>query len=405
MELPLSQCDEVRPSCQACLRLGHECSYVTIEPKSRPPLGTQGPVTPTWPPHSSSSALHLPSNEDAVTTPPVHSTQAARPTPCARHNLNEVAAHQPIFALDLELMANVFMGGLVDVFPSDETSSSLLHCVIKLAFETPYLLHEVLACSALRLFAEHTSRRDLLTRASYHQNEALALVQPRISSTTDEECLPLLFFSSMAAICGLADAALDSHKTSDSNFDPISATTHTFQLNRGIMAVITPHWQYIRQSWAWPLVKRQIDAGADLKPMPGTIPTYAILRSLAFGLEPDQARRACIAAVEVTLGSISLVRQRDDVSMSQRLATSWSVELDAGFHELLAKRNTVSLVVLAHYAALLSLGTGLWWVGRWPTLLLEQIENVLGEEWAEFLAWPRDVIFRDSDQVHGVCSR
>jgi hypothetical protein len=93
---------------------------------------------------------------------------------------------------------------------------------------------------------------------------------------------------------------------------------------------------------------------------------------------------------------LSLVQQCEDVSLSRRLVTSWPIEVDAEFHLLLANRKPVSLVILAHYAALLSLGTGLWWVGRWPVLLLEHISSALGEDWAEFLAWPRNIVFNGS---------
>jgi hypothetical protein len=290
------------------------------------------------------------------------------------------------------LMANVFVGGLVDVFPSDGASSSLLHNFVELAFATPYLLHEMLAVSALRLFAEHGQRHELVARASFHQTKALGLVQPYVTAVTEEQCLPLLFFSSFAAISGLAEVALDAHRGCDKFADPIAKTTHSFQLSRGIMTMLTPHWPYICQTWAWTIISSQIEACSDLTPLPETIPTYTTLRSLAFGVEPDQARKACLRAVELTLGSLSLVQQCEDASVSRRLVTSWPIEVDAEFHLLLADRKPVSLVILAHYAALLSLGTGLWWVGRWPALLLEHISSALGEEWAEFLTWPRNVV-------------
>ena len=318
----------------------------------------------------------------------------------ASYTSTETAACQPTFTLDLELMANVFMGGLVDVFPSCGDSSSLLHNFIALALATPYLLHEMLAVSALRLFAEHSLRQELVARASFHQTKALSLVQPYVTAVTEEQCLPLLFFSSFAAISGIAEAALDAHRGRDDLSDPIAKTTHSFQLSLGIMAMLTPHWPYIRQTWASAIISSQIEAGSDLTALPQTIPTYTTLRSLAFGLEPDQARRACLRAVELTLGSLSLVQQCKDASMSRRLVTSWPIEIDAEFHILLADRKPASLVILAHYAALLSLGTGLWWVGRWPALLLERISSALGEEWAEFLTWPRNVVLNGTGYLH-----
>lgn len=322
-------------------------------------------------------------------------TLEAAQTPLSRasHTSIESAASQPACILDLELMSNVMMGGLLDVLPAMQDSSGLLSNFIQLALATPYLLHELLAVSALHLYAEHGSREELVLRASYHQKEALSLVQPDITSIPEERALPLLFFSSFAAVSALAEAAFDPRRHHD--FDPIAKTTHAFQLSRGIMAMLTPHWSYIRKTWAGPVIRSEIEAGSDLTPSPQDIPTYTILRSLAFGVEPNHKRKACLEAVDITLSSLSLLQQSDDASLSRRLATAWPIECDAAFHSLLAESKPVSLIILAHYAALLKLGTGLWWTGSLPGMLLGSIDHVLGEEWAEFLDWPKSIVLDD----------
>ncbi|KAI6910864.1 hypothetical protein KC334_g3146 [Hortaea werneckii] len=248
----------------------------------------------------------------------------------------------------------------------------------------------MLAVCALRLFAADSAREELITRASYHQNEALALVRPDITSVPEERALPLLLFSSLAAISALAEAAFDPHKRDD--FDPIAQAIHAFRLGRGIMAVVAPHWSYIHGTWAGPIIRSDIEAGAHLTPSPQSIPTYTMLRSLAFGIEPPATRKACLKAVDITLYSLSLVQQSEDASLSRRLATAWPIECDAAFHSILAERKPVSLIILAHYAALLRLGSGLWWAGDMPYMLLESIDSALGKEWEEFLAWPKSVI-------------
>ncbi|KAM0716844.1 hypothetical protein Q7P37_006696 [Cladosporium fusiforme] len=372
-----------------------DCHYVDIRQDSRARSRAQKSASP-HPLHD--QQLHVPTSDSLSTrgtlpeTPSALSGGARTPTSQVSRASDELAVYEPTSALDLELMANVFMGGLVDVFPSHGASSTLLHKFVRLALATPYLLHEVLAVSALHLFAESRPRKELMTRASFHQTEALRLVQPSITAITEEQSLPLLFFAGFAAISVLAEASFDAHSGCDKTLDPLDKTAHSFQLSRGTMALLAPHWPFLRQTWAWTVIRSQIEAGSDLTPSPQTIPTYPTLRSLAFGVEPDQARRACLRAVELTLGSISLVQQRKDASLSTRVVTSWPIETDAEFHALLAERKPVALIILAHYAALLSLGTGLWWIGRWPVLLLEHIDSRLGEEWAEFLSWPKSVV-------------
>jgi hypothetical protein len=46
----------------------------------------------------------------------------------------------------------------------------------QLAVTKPCLMHEMLAFHGLHLFAKDGSRRELITRALFHQSEALRLV-------------------------------------------------------------------------------------------------------------------------------------------------------------------------------------------------------------------------------------
>ena len=297
-------------------------------------------------------------------------------------------------ALDLELMADFFLNGTDDLLPNHLDTRDFMFKLAQLATTKAYLMHEMLAVCGLRRFSEDKSRRELMTRALHHQSEALRLVQPQLESFSEDDCLALLFFTSQAALCGLAESAFcDIH---DESFDPIGKTLHSFQLSWGVTTLIMPHWEVLRQTWAWPAIASQIEAGSDLTPHPQSIPGYTHLRCLAFGLERETDRQACLKALDFTLGAISLIQQREDVGMSRRLVSSWPMETDTTFHELLSERRPVSLVIIAYYAVLLKIGAGLWWVGSLPEALIEQVTILLGDEWAEFISWPRSIIQGDA---------
>jgi hypothetical protein len=293
----------------------------------------------------------------------------------------------------MELMAEALLNE-AEHDPLDQLAArDYARNLARLATTKPYLMHEMLAMHGLCLFAKDTSRRDLMTRALFHQSEALRLVQQHLIATTQEHTLALFLFTSYAAISGLAESALCG--IYNDSPDPLEKMLHAFQLSQGIVLVVAPYWSELRRTWAWPIVRSQIEAGSDLVPRAQDVPNYTYLRCLAFGLEGESARKACLEAVEFTLSAISLVQQRKDDRVSRRLVTSWPIETGAEFHALLTERRPVSLVVLAYYAVLLKLGTGLWWIGQWPEVLLNHISTILGEEWAEFLKWPK-MIVRDS---------
>lgn len=287
-------------------------------------------------------------------------------------------------------MADAFLNETNATFSNHVDTQDFMFKMAQLATTKAYLMHEMLAVSGLHRFSKDEARRELMTRALYHQSEALRLVQSQLESVSKDDCLALLFFTSHAALCGLAEPAFcDIH---DESFDPIGKSLHAFQLSRGITTLIMPHWPVLRQTWAWPVIASQIEAGSDLTPQPQSIPGYTHLRCLAFGLERETDRKACFKAIDFTIGAVSLIQQRNDVSMSRRLVTSWPMETGTTFHELLSERRPVSLVIIAYYAVLLKTGAGLWWVGRLPEALIEQVMQSLGEEWADFISWPISVI-------------
>lgn len=392
------QCDEVRPKCSACVRLDETCQYrVAKSPRSRAGRDSRAA--------SSVPSPNPPPPQEHVSTPSISQSFPVTPA-TTRDDASVVQAgpqetrgilHQSTCTLDLELMAALCLGDLSDVFPSSGNGPDLSRKIMRLAMATPFLMHQMLALSAFRLFADDTNRKELMIRASCHQNEALILVKPYLGSATEEHSLALLFFSSLAAVSSLAEPALSIDDTQAEDFDPIEITRHAFQLSRGIMTVVAPFWFYIRQTWAWPAIQSEIEAGNDVTPQPKGTPAYVYLRSLAFGLENAEARQACLDAGTQILESISLMQQRKDASMSRRIVTSWPAVTDAVFHSLLAERRPVALVILAHYAAALHLGTGLWWIGRWPIVLFSHIEKVLGAEWTDFLEWPKSIIFGQED--------
>lgn len=345
------QCDETHPECKSCLRFKVRCSFKDLTSDTNT-SGSQSASAPDLPTSASDQELD--------------------------------------HAIDLELMANVFLGPLHTIFSCREDDN---HDFIKqhtaLLFSKRYLLHQVLALSALEACSHDRSRPEIYLRASYHQKEALALAQTHIGSADEEHSLATFFFASYAAVCAAAEMLFSQNHQDD---NPIDITVHAWRLGRGIVIVSTSNWPHIRASWVWPIVQKQIEASAGLEPRPKEIPAYQAVRSLAFGVQPAEDRTVCLNAVEHTFGAISLLRQRSNQQLATKLVTSWPIEINAKFDDLVSKRHPAALVIMAYYACMLNLASDLWWVGDWPKTLIRQIVQALGEEWREFLEWPLEIL-------------
>lgn len=238
-----SQCDEARPKCGACKRLDTDCLYLTAE-KRRPRTRNAASIASTA---STASSVDV----TEVATPASHDLSTSQGTTDSQPAI-ETNSLTSSTALDLELMVDAFLNDTDSMFPSGVNTRDFMSKMAQLATKKTYLMHEMLAVSGLHRFSNDQPRRELMTRALYHQSEALRLVQLQLESVSEDDCLALLFFTSYAALCGLAEPAF--FDLQNESFDPIGKALHAFQLSRGVTTLIMPHWPVLRQTWAWPVI-------------------------------------------------------------------------------------------------------------------------------------------------------
>jgi hypothetical protein len=131
-------------------------------------------------------------------------------------------------------------------------------------------------------------------------------------------------------------------------------------------------------------------------------PTFQSIMSLALGQEDSERRKLTVELVNKTFRYIGdLMTDGDNCPTMIYLIDAWSVTLPAEHRDMLEEREPVALVVLAHYAVLISLTPEVWHLNGWPALLINRIAAVLGKEWVEFLRWPQDMISGDKFETAG----
>ena len=91
--------------------------------------------------------------------------------------------------LDLELMADAFLNNTNEMFPNRVGTRDFMFKAAQLATAKAYLTHEMSAVSGLQRFSKDQARREMMTRALYHQSEALRLVQFQLESGSEYDCL------------------------------------------------------------------------------------------------------------------------------------------------------------------------------------------------------------------------
>lgn len=166
--------------------------------------------------------------------------------------------------------------------------------IVDVAFQHTFLLHGVLALSALHktLVDDQGSRAGLLAQADEHMSASLATYLRLIEENAAETVVPCFLLSSICFAYNLATAQVEEPE------DPLGAILHCFRLLRGVKVVIGQHWVQLQKD---PVVQRLLAPVRfmDETPLPEDIECTPLLdlKQLAEQLDTPQ-KEICLEAIE-----------------------------------------------------------------------------------------------------------
>jgi len=303
--------------------------------------------------------------------------------------------------LDLELYHHFVYHYSASLVPDPKVRSDVFEKVLEHSLSYDFLTHNFMALSALHLYSKDASRSELFDRACYLQGIAIQHVQPVIANLRQEDSLAALLFSSHTSAFGLAEYMLNPHHD---DTDPIDKIVECFQLSRGIKIVVSPYWPYLRETWLKKLFRVQTGDDSHENQIRATLasdyPTYSMVRSLAFGQEDAERRKCCLETTEDIFTFIgALTHHPEDYPTSAYLIDQWVVKLPAVFKDMLVERRPIVLIILAYWAVLTSMNPRPWHLRGLAEVLIARIETILGDEWAEFIRWPKERVIENVRQI------
>ena len=265
---------------------------------------------------------------------------------------------------------------------------------MNIAFSQDYLLYQILAVSALHCFHQNPTRDDLSAKAVKYRGQALQKINPVLADMTADLCIPVFAFAGLSMVYAFAELVilLDSE---GSSYDPIRHITECLQQNFGINTVVHTYRADIQKSWASELININSDEDFARISSSGLVFAHAdLLHSLIDTHEPRASyNSACHDALSVLLQTLQILMWRQEDHYTFHLINAWPSVLKPEFWRLLEAKAPIALLVLAYFAALMSMRPKLWWFQHWPKLLLQKVEeHLIGDEWKEALAWPKRVV-------------
>ncbi|PVH79094.1 hypothetical protein DL98DRAFT_560910 [Cadophora sp. DSE1049] len=374
------KCDENRPSCLNCGTADLVCQYHGISPASTP-ISTPGSDRGTVLSNSPSRAFH----SAAGTSILEQSTAAAAK--------DGVSCQAPLIQtgmnfIHLELLNNMISVTCKDFRRDENTAREHVQIGIKHGLKNPYLMHEILAVSALHLSTLRPHQQEFYrNEATELQTCALSLFNNAPVGHTSENLPSVVLFSSFLGIHVLFDTLL--FRPADFSLF-VGRFIEYLRLHRGVFTIVKGSWSRLQETDLRPL----LGAGrlGQVETESGT--ECDALKSLMQSADLSQGSiEACQQALNCLQWVFDALRIGDTEGSGEvDLILAWPIMISPQFTELLSQCQPEALVILAYYAVVLHYRRDLWIINDGGRFLIESITRYLGPYWQQWLKLPASVL-------------
>jgi hypothetical protein len=334
-------------------------------------------LVPSQPSPASTSDQHLPDTPDTVDNS------------VSCYSLNDTAD----WVADLQLMHHFITVASNTLFQPDMTSPYgdiwQVH-MPKLAFVHHFLLHQILAFSALHLayLLPEQYRKYTLT-ASHHQSIALQGTRQGLSNITPENCHALFGASSLVFI-----GALAAGRPNPDNPDgpTLESLVDVFYLSKGIGGLLNNSENALRNGPFGPffIITATGVTSPVLDCVSAQIDKY-LVRVMDMSRE-DPVRMI----IESEIASLSICIKRAMVSTRSpeyRIIASWPNLMTDKFISLLRQRHPAALGLLSHFCVIMyATEPGYWFTRGWSLRIIQDISRSMTAPWDQDSVWALDWI-------------
>ncbi|KAF2466319.1 uncharacterized protein BDR25DRAFT_77429 [Lindgomyces ingoldianus] len=406
------KCDERRPSCENCTKRGLDCGYYILQPSvcvSACPFSTQEDKSP-FKVHVFAQNSESPSLSPPPSISPNIVTDIFPDCPDAfRPRCQELLHH----------FTTTTSTTLATDYPAQECWRS---AVLQLARAHPFLLHGILASSALHLSRSlelYNEKETYLKIAARQMNIGLSQYRPVLENVTEDNAEALFSFCALTSFFTWVTAAddckelLSSLRTGgldwfqqDGVVGKLRATViKLLRAVRGALVILTPCWARVSSGILSPIINRdwwpnpprlvtpqaieedgKLHAIEKMWVKPGRKYEYSF-DALASSLR--QLREVFALVSHLTVNTSIVGDKMPTGTLIDRAAIFvWPTRISTEFISLLEQRQPESWVILAHFAILPGRIQGVWWVNCMASHIIAVAALVLGREKLDLIEWP-----------------
>jgi hypothetical protein len=275
---------------------------------------------------------------------------------------------------------------------ADENSEALWQDTVpQLARRNPFLMHGILACSALHLAYKTPSHQlEYLVKATSHQHIAMPQFRSAIAHVNEENCHSVMVFSHLLVIYSFALESQDERLLIvDANGPDILPSWLHF-LRNGCLMVCTVWDQIVAgpikdlaEQWEVPVEVLEDGQTPLERYLLSVIPPQS-----AEDAWPEEVCRV-YSETAIALGrAFSCTRALGGKLTTWDALRIWPMLISVEFIELLREWHPGALILLAHYCILLKKVESHWYFEGRATKLLSTIVHRMDLRWHCYIRWP-----------------
>ncbi|KAL4879245.1 hypothetical protein BJY04DRAFT_194113 [Aspergillus karnatakaensis] len=353
------KCDERKPTCQKCIVHGVSCSF-----EDDPFLLSTA--------QSIERARSVPDPSPHITTPPI-------PSP------------SPLGIADLELLHHYMTSTCYTVSRTPSIQSIWRDHVPRIGFTTPFLLHAVLALSALHLAHLTPSKRaTYIAQAEYHHATGMSAVIPSMQTLASDNGAAMFLFSALTSIHFCATIH---HGTASSILSTEGPLSEWARLFRGTKAVIDTSSIDLRSGELSPIFLTGAYFSSirrDPKTLQeGQMYVWELKKFITQQHAHEEALREIYIKVADQLACTLAVTLRPNI-LETGTVFAWLIEASGEYLDLLRQEKPTALIVFSYFCVAVQQIEWAWWTEGLSSRLMSQAYTALEEGYRIWLRWPME---------------
>lgn len=370
--LTSSQCDELHPRCRRCTIASRQCIYEGL-------ASSPGSILP----QSSDRAASEASTTSSATSPVRQEYQSSSST---LSPAQELLRDTKTKYLHIELFYNFEHNTCRNLCRTKTDTDHYRKIVITHAFRRPFLMHAVLALSALQMsLGDPEQAESYKHTATVLQAKALEEPGTRLFESIDESnVVAVLLFQHVIVLYALCDLLHGFEDDFNGFMDQLIVCIH---LLRGTRAVLAIWWDHLPRTELGVLLQTSNEHEE------GARHSFEECKDLEKMIQEADLSAKSIEVCQISVQKLQTYFDAANHTGEQSLPAmdtpfAWLIAAPSEFVDLLDRRRPEALLILAYYAVMLHRQRDSWIVHDAGRKLLEQISTYLGKTWERHLTWP-----------------